>query len=127
MNKMKDYTADELIEAIEGSFGIVSRVANTLKCNWNTAKKYIDMYPEAKEALLQEHERALDVAESKIFKAINLDDVDTAKWYLSRKGKSRGYGDKIVQEVSGPEGEPIKSIFILEIPADVSSAGTDTV
>ena len=45
---MKSYSEDEILAAINGSFGIVSTVAKKLKCQWNTAKTYIDKYETAK-------------------------------------------------------------------------------
>lgn len=40
--------------------------------------------------------------------------VDTRKWYLS-KIKPKKYGDKITQELSGPDGKPIEVDQVWEI------------
>ena len=102
---MKSYSEDEILAAINGSFGIVSTVAKKLKCQWNTAKTYIDKYENAKTAYSNELEKALDLAEYKILEAINLDDTSTARWYLSTKGKTRGYSER--QEFTGADGKDI--------------------
>lgn len=86
-----NYSAAVVLEAVKNSYGIVSRVSERLECDWNTAKKYIEMYPESKELFDSEIERVLDLAESKVIKSINMDDIGTAKWLLSNKGKHRGY------------------------------------
>lgn len=101
MSLPKDIPLESLLSAIDGSFGIVSRIADELNVSWPTAKKYIDMYDEAKEALNAETEKALDLAESCVLNQIQMDNSQDAKWYLSKKGKMRGYGDQIQVEHSG--------------------------
>jgi len=90
----KPYTPEQVVEAISGCNGIVSKVADRLLCDWSTAKKYIANWEESKEAFYNEEQRAVDMAENKVLKAINLDDIQTAKWFLSKKAKDRGYGDE---------------------------------
>jgi len=107
----KDYSESEVLAALQNSYGIVSRVAEKLSCNWNTAKKYIEMYPSCQQSFLDETERVLDLAESKIIKSINMDDVGTAKWLLSTKGKLRGYSERM--EVSGKDGAAIETKNII--------------
>ena len=96
------YTAAQVIEAIEKSAGIISTIATRLDCAWHTADKYIHKFPTALKAYNDECERVKDRAEAVILKAINAEDVQTAKWYLTLKAKDRGYVQR--QEVSGPEG-----------------------
>ena len=91
---MKNYTVEQMLEAIEGSNGIVSRVADKLKCDWVTANTYIKKFPQSSAAFDAELEKVLDMAEAKIFRSIAADDTDNAKWLLSKKGKHRGYGDQ---------------------------------
>ena len=85
------YTAAQVIEAIEKSAGIISTVATRLDCAWHTADKYIHKFPTAIKAYSDECERVKDRAEAVILKAINAEDVQTAKWYLTLKAKDRGY------------------------------------
>ena len=105
----KGYGLDTILAAIQNSYGIVSRVAERLECDWMTARKYIDMHNEAREAFACETERVLDLAETKVIKAINLDDVSTAKWLLSTKGKARGYNERT--ELTGKDGGPLNVSF----------------
>lgn len=115
----KDYTRDEVMNAVTNSYGIVSRVADALKCTWATARKYIEMYEDAKSLFSDETERVLDLAETKIIKAINLDDIGTAKWLLANKGKHRGYNQQL--EVTGKDGGAIelKTISIIKTREEV--------
>ena len=97
----KEYTLDEVLAGVVNSYGIISRVAENMGCTWGTAKKYVDSYPEAVQLFQEETERVLDLAESKVIKSINMDDVGTAKWLLSTKGKDRGYGEQKDVRISG--------------------------
>ena len=92
---MSKYTAQEFIDAIAGTGGIVSAIARKVGCDWNTAKKYIDQYPTVRAAYDAECEAMLDLAESTVLKNIKDGDTQDAKWYLTKKGKRRGYGDTV--------------------------------
>ncbi len=106
------YTAKQFIDAIPGTGGIVSTIADRVGCKWHTARKYIEEYPTIKEVYNEEIERVIDLAEGVLIQNIQIAarqakagrDVDTAdvKWFLSRKAKSRGYVER--QEVTGAEG-----------------------
>jgi hypothetical protein len=96
IRKAKD-RADEkaLIEALKGSGGILSKVAQKLGVSWHTVEKRIAKNPAALEAFNAEREFLKDMAESTIVKAISQGDVGAARWVLSTLGRSRGYGEKV--------------------------------
>lgn len=81
-----------VIKAIEGTGGIVSQIAERLGCDRKTVYNYINKYQEIKEAYDNEKEMILDVCEEGLFAKIYSQDFDAIKYYLERKGKSRGYG-----------------------------------
>ena len=95
------FTAKQFIDAIPGSGGIVTTISKRVGCTWHTAKKYINEYVTVKAAYDDECEAILDLAESTVLKNIKDGDSADAKWYLSRKGKPRGYADKQEIEQSG--------------------------
>jgi hypothetical protein len=97
----KDYTVKTILKAIKGCGGIVSTVAKRLKCDWNTADKYIKMYDETKQAIQDEKETILDMAEGVLYESIKEKDVQSAKWLLSVMGKKRGFSEKLQLEHSG--------------------------
>jgi len=105
------YTAQQFIEAIPGTGGIVSAIARKIGCEWNTVKAYLDKYPTVRAAYLAECEAMLDLAESTVLKNIKDGDTSDAKWYLTKKGKGRGYGDAV--ELTGAKGGPIE---IAQVP-----------
>lgn len=98
-SKRTRYNKRTVLQAIEGSGGIISAVAKRLGCDWATARAYIQRWAETTAAFEAERERILDLAETTLYRAIQEGDVQAAKWVLSRLGKSRGYGDHV--EVSG--------------------------
>ena len=102
MSRGRQYTAQDFITAIPGTGGIVSAIARKVGCEWETARAWIDKYPTVKRAYDAECEAMLDLAESTVLKNIKDGDTQDAKWYLTKKGKRRGYGDSM--EVTGEGG-----------------------
>ena len=97
---MNSYKASDFIAAIPDTGGIISAIARKVGCDWHTAKKYIDVYPTVKAAYDAECERVLDLAETVIIEDIvKQRDTQTAKWYLTMKGRERGYAQTQRQEV----------------------------
>lgn len=109
MANKNQYKAKDFIDAIPGTGGIISAIARKVGCTWDTAKKYIDEYPTIQAAYQNECESVLDMAESVIFNSIQNKDSRDAKWYLTRKGKVRGYGDSSKHEITGPDGGPVET------------------
>ena len=122
------YTAAQFIEAIRGAgrwakpdrhtgcMGIISTVANRLGCSWHTAKKYCTRettpFVTVAQAFEDEAERALDLAETKLLTMIQDSDGPMIRYFLSTKGKRRGFTER--RELSGPEGGPIAWRIILD-------------
>ena len=101
------YSVKDFLDWIPGSGGIISTIAKRAQCDWRTANKYINEHPTLKAAYDAECETMLDLAESTVLKAIKDGDTADAKWYLTKKGKRRGYGDTM--ELTGEGGGPIKT------------------
>ncbi len=96
------YRAQDFIAAIPKSGGIISTIAKRVGCDWNTAKKWCTEKPTVRQAYEDECESLLDMAEGVILKSIQGGDSADAKWYLTRKGKGRGYAER--QEITGADG-----------------------
>lgn len=94
-------TKQSVLKAIHGSGGIVSQIAKRLDVTWHTANKYIYKWPETQQALRDEQETILDMAESTLYANIKGGNSQDAKWILSTKGKSRGYSEKTEVEHTG--------------------------
>ena len=107
MSDRSQYTAQQFIDAIAGSAGIVSTIAKRVGCDWHTARKYIDTRPTIMAAYEDECNKVLDLAETVVIESLQHKDEQMAKWYLTMKGRERGYSQTQRNEVTGAEGTPL--------------------
>jgi hypothetical protein len=101
------YTVADFEPHIAKSGGIISTIASRVGCEWSTARRHIDESPTLTRMYNDECESVLDLAESVLIKSIQGGDTQDAKWLLTKKGKGRGYGDVVTNEISGPDGGAI--------------------
>lgn len=101
------FTTEQFIKAIPKTAGIITTIAKKVGCNWHTAKKFIYSHPTVLAAYCDECESILDLAESKLYEAIQAGDAQMVKYILSTKGKSRGYVER--NELTGKDGKPIET------------------
>ena len=111
---MATYKAQDFVDAIPGSGGIISAIAQRVGCNWYTAKRYIEKYPTVRRAYDDECEKISDLAETVIIKDIQAGSVQTAKWYLTMKGRERGYAKTERNELVGAGGGPVELLVRYE-------------
>jgi hypothetical protein len=83
-------TAAEVIQAVQGSYGLKRIVCARLGLTRPTLDHYCRRWSSVREALKAEGEGLLDLAESTIIKANIGGCIKTSKWFLSLKGGSRG-------------------------------------
>lgn len=96
----------ELLEAIKGSYGIMSTVAARLHCDWHTADDAIKRFPEALQAMADEGESVLDFTEGKAIERIRDGDGVMIRFMLATKGKKRGYTyEERLEDVDGNSDE----------------------
>jgi hypothetical protein len=89
---MPSYYSEQFEKAIPGSGGIISEIARRVGCDWHTADKWCRRDDILAQMMEDERESMLDAAEYALFKNIVEDrDVPSIKYYLSTKGKHRGY------------------------------------
>ena len=112
MSDRSQYTAQQFIDAIPNSAGIISTIAKRVGCHWHTAKKYIHGMPTVLAAYEDECNKVLDLAETVILESLQQKDEQMAKWYLTMKGRDRGYAQTQRNEVTGVEGGPVQFIQI---------------
>jgi hypothetical protein len=104
----KNYKKADILNAIENSGGIMSTIAAKLGCEWHTAEKYVLKYNETKQALEDEENKVLDICQQTLIKSIKGGNTQDAKWYLSTKGKRRGFTEKTEHELTGKDGGPVE-------------------
>jgi len=100
------FTREQVLEAIDGSYGIMSHVADVLCCEWHTAEKYVNKWAETRRAYEDENERSIDNSESKMREAIDGGDGPMIRFHLATKGKRRGYVTGT--QLTGEDGGTIK-------------------
>ena len=109
MASYKHLQKEVVIAAIENSQGIMTTIGRRLGCKGDTAERLCHRWKETEQALINEVNSVLDLAESKIFKAINDGDLPTIKWYLTMKGQGRGYIS--TPTIKLDNGEPLNITF----------------
>lgn len=107
----KKYTAKEMVSAIKASNGMVTKAASLLGCSPNTIYAYAQKYPSVKEALDYHREIILDLAETRLLKAVERGDVWAVKLVLQTLGTKRGYVEKIEHGTTDGQPLPIRIIF----------------
>ena len=124
MGRLQKLPKEKVLEAIRGSGGIVLSVQKRLGSNdWYGTKRLIEKWAETKEAFQAEAEGILDRAEGVVIKRITEGDTSTAKWYLAKKGKERGYADDLAS-IIGQE-QPLKIDFTGSVDRDTMEASPD--
>lgn len=91
--KKKNFKKSDILNAIKGSKGIVSVVADALGCAWETALNKINEHEDTRKAFEGESERSLDKIESKAYKQAEDGDGAMIRFILATKGRKRGYGE----------------------------------
>lgn len=97
------YKAKNFIDAMPGTGGIISSIAKKVGCTWVTAKTWIEDKPTVAQAYKNECESMLDLAEGVVHAGISAGDSQDAKWFLTKKGKERGYGDTKDVHITGEQ------------------------
>lgn len=95
--KQYNFTEAQILEAIKNSGGIITTVQAHLaaevkmKPDWHTVNDYVNKWESTKQAMENERQTVLDVAENNIFKEIYNHNTEVSKWFLKQKGHDRGY------------------------------------
>lgn len=123
------YRASDFEPHIKDSGGIISTIADRAGCAWKTVKTHIERTPKLQELFESECETSLDLAESVIVNNIKaarrlqveaeaagacvIVDSSDARWFLTRKGRGRGYGESADVNLMAPPGRiEIKTIRV---------------
>ena len=104
---MPQRTNKEIIHAIRESRGLVAVAARKLGVGRQTIYDRLERSSEVKEALDEAREFTGDVAEAKLYNAIEEGEPWAVQFYLKTQARRRGYTEKMEHEHSGKNGEPM--------------------
>jgi hypothetical protein len=111
------YSAQQVIDALTQTKGLVYLAAKSLGCDGNTVQSYCKRFPSVQAAKEAARGRLLDEAELRLWRAVQ----DGAPWaitfVLSRLGKHRGYVER--HEQAGADGQLVTLRVVYETPPPV--------
>lgn len=88
-------TIRQIAKALREADGIKARAAVALGVTRQAVQDRVERSPALKKLLTQLPEELLDVAEGYIAVGVRAGDKDYVRYYLDRKGRTRGYGNKV--------------------------------
>lgn len=108
MVRPRKYSNAKIISALKKKKGMVYLAASMLGCDANTIYDRAKVTPAIATLILHENGKVDDTAEMKLLQAINKGQPWAIAFRLSRKGKHRGYTEKVENVLTGADGEEIK-------------------
>lgn len=88
------YTAAQVIAALLDTKGLVFLAARQLGCDADTVRNYMKRYPSVRAAAVQQRGEMVDLAESKLWQAIEDGEAWAITLCLKTLGKDRGYVER---------------------------------
>jgi hypothetical protein len=102
----RKYTAEQMIEALEASRGLIAPAARYLGCKRDTVRAYIEEYPEVARIKKDMEEVGLDISENSLLNAAERGEAWAVCFHLKTKGKHRGFVERA--ELAGNGGGPVR-------------------
>ncbi|MFT6075146.1 MAG: hypothetical protein ACJAZ1_002071 [Yoonia sp.] len=107
---------DAVIAALDAVGGIKTAAAEMLGVARSTLYLFIAANPDVEKTIAEIEEKIVDLAEGKMLTSLKAGDGQMIRWFLERKGRSRGYSTR--NEITGPDGGAV----VVESPTfDVSN------
>lgn len=107
--KQPALTVDQIEDGLRKAGGFISYAAKMLGVTAGAITQRVQASKRLQTALKEIKDNHLDLCESKLLKKINAEDLGAICFYLKCQGKSRGYYEKMKNEISGPDDGPIKA------------------
>jgi hypothetical protein len=95
MAKKNRYTTSQVIEALRTSRGLLSMAAQKLHCDIDTVSNYCKRFPTVEAAKQESRVSLLDLAESRLWEAVDRGEGWAVAFCLKTIGRSRGYGERL--------------------------------
>lgn len=101
----RKYRKQDVIDALVDARGMIAPAARRLGASRTTILSYIDQYPEIAQAVADQREAVTDLAETRLYDAIQDREAWAICFYLKTQAKRRGYVERA--EVTGSNGAPV--------------------
>ena len=113
---MKRYTTEQIIKALQETNGMVYIAARRLGCTPQTIHNHANKTKAVRDAIEDSRGEVIDAAELKLKQAVMNGESWAVAFTLKTIGKTRGYVER--QEVSTPDGQPLKVIVEYVTPQE---------
>lgn len=118
-NKQR-YTPQQIADTLLETRGMVFLAAKKLGCSDETIYNYAKRYKAVGDALRQQRGQFVDMAELKLWNAVNEGEAWAVQFALRTLGKERGYVER--QEVTGKDGnEMIIKVVYADVDIDTAA------
>jgi hypothetical protein len=104
-NAYKHLKPAQIAAALRKSHGLVSVAARMLGCAVQTVYTHISKHEIVAQAMREASDEILDLAEGKLFQAINDGNLQAITFILKTKGRTRGYVEET--EIGTKDGKPL--------------------
>jgi len=98
MAKTEQFTAQEMIDALTATRGMITLAAQKLDCAPNTVRRYIREYKSVAEAQRTNRDKMTDAVELKLYDKMMSGDTTAIIFYLKTQARDRGYVEKLLIE-----------------------------
>lgn len=118
------FTTEEVEVALRAAGGLRSHAADVLKCSITTITNYIKRSKHLQQVEFEIVEKNLDFCEAQLLKNAKDGKEPSLFKYLDAKGKHRGFGKMVVENV-GAGGGPMQHVVRTVTPKDVREMSDD--
>lgn len=110
----RNHTLDEIEAALIKGNGINAAAGKILGITGQAVSMRVKKSKRLQRVRAEITEDLIDVAENKLLKAINSDNLTATIFYLKTKGKNRGYSER--QEITGKDGNAVEAKVVIYMP-----------
>ena len=118
MARKKQFTAEEVAQAVKKAQGFVTVAARALGCTTRTIHNYRNTYKLVAEAFDESRETHLDFVEGKLMQQIKAGNIAGIIFYLKTQGRTRGYIERSQVEIVKGELQAMLDLLEKELPPE---------
>ena len=105
MSRTPTVTIEQIAQALKATGGFITMAATKLNVTHSAVSQRVSKSKKLQKVITRIQAENLDLSESGLIKHLKDENLNAIKYYLSNKGRERGYGQNI--ELTGKDGEPL--------------------